>query len=130
MSITACSTGNSVSAQCVSAISARDNYDAEIRRLWAIRSAEISAHNEAIYTKYSECIEAPDTFLRNNLNSAGFEFRTCERYRDFNDITGYDATRGTAATDDNFKKMYMVISNNQSSFTPEEVVEAQLKLRN
>ena len=123
--LTACSNGNALNAQCESAISARDNFSAEVNRLWEIVITESRAFNDSIYSKYSECLEDPDTFIRTNLKPNGFKFASCERWRDFND----SEPRNTDEINDNFIKMYMVVSNNQSCFTPEEVVEAQLKLR-
>ena len=123
--LTACSNGNALNAQCESAISARDNFSAEVNRLWEIVITESRAFNDSIYSKYSECLEDPDTFIRTNLTPNGFKFASCERWRDFND----SEPRNTDEINNNFIKMYMVVSNNQSCFTPEEVVEAQLKLR-
>lgn len=123
--LTACSNGNALNAQCESAISARDNFSAEVNRLWEIVITESRAFNDSIYSKYSECLEDPDTFIRTNLKPNGFKFASCERWRDFND----SEPRNTDEINNNFIKMYMVVSNNQSCFTPEEVVEAQLKLR-
>ena len=123
--LTACSNGNTVNAQCQSAVAARDNFYIEVNRLWEIELTETRAFNEPIYSKYSECLEDPDTFIRTNLTPNGFKFASCERWRDFND----SEPRNTDEINNNFIKMYMVVSNNQSCFTPEEVVEAQLKLR-
>ena len=123
--LTACSNGNALNAQCESAISARDNFSAEVNRLWEIEIAETRAFNEPIYSKYSECLEDPDTFIRTNLTPNGFKFASCEKWKDFND----SEPRNTDEINENFIKMYMVVSNNQSCFTPEEVVEAQLKLK-
>ena len=123
--LNACSNGNALNAQCESAISARDNFSAEVNRLWEIVITESRAFNDSIYSKYSECLEDPDTFIRTNLTPNGFKFASCERWRDFND----SEPRNTDEINNNFVKMYMVVSNNQSCFTPEEVVEAQLKLR-
>jgi hypothetical protein len=123
--LTACSNGNSLSAQCESAISARDNFSAEVSRLWEIQNSETRAFNEPIYAKYSECLEDPDTFIRTNLTPNGFKFASCERWKNFNDRE----PRTTNEIYDNLTKMYMIISNNQSCFTPEEVVEAQLQLK-
>ena len=125
VTLTACSNGSALNAQCESAISARDNFSAEVNRLWEIVIVETRAFNEPIYSKYSECLEDPDTFIRTNLTPNGFKFASCERWRDFND----SEPRNTDEINNNFIKMYMVVSNNQSCFTPEEVVEAQLKLR-
>jgi hypothetical protein len=122
--LTACSNGNALNAQCESAISARDNFSAEVNRLWEIEIAETRAFNEPIYSKYSECLEDPDTFIRTNT-PLGFKFASCERWRDYYD----HEPRNTDEINNNFIKMYMVVSNNQSCFTPEEVVEAQLKLK-
>jgi len=122
--LTACSDGNSLSAQCESATSARDNFYAEVNRLWEIEIAETRAFNEPIYSKYSECLVDPDTFIRTNLTPNGFKFASCERWRDFNDRE----PRNTDEINNNFVKMYLVVTNNQACFTPEEVVEAQLAL--
>lgn len=123
--LTACSNGNGRNAQCDSAISARDNFFAEVNRLWEIEITKTRAFNEPIYSKYSECLEDPDTFIGTNLTPNGFKFASCERWREFNSRE----PRNTDEINNNFIKMYMVVSNNQSCFTPEEVVEAQLKLR-
>ena len=125
VTLTACSNGNALNAQCESAISARDNFYSEVNRLWEIEITETRTFNERIYSKYSECLEDPDTFIRTNLKPNGFKFASCERWRDFND----SEPRNTDEINNNFIKMYMVVSNNQSCFTPEEVVEAQFKLR-
>ena len=125
VTLTACSNGKALNAQCESAISARDNFSAEVNRLWEIEITETRTFNEPIYSKYSECLEDPDTFIRTNLTPNGFKFASCERWRDFNSRE----PRNTDEINNNFIKMYMVVSNNQSCFTPEEVVEAQLKLR-
>ena len=125
VTLTACSNGSALNAQCESAISARDNFSAEVNRLWEIVITETRAFNEPIYSKYSECLEDPDTFIRTNLTPNGFKFASCERWRDFNSRE----PRNTDEINNNFIKMYMVVSNNQSCFTPEEVAEAQLKLR-
>lgn len=125
VTLTACSNGNALNAQCESAISARDNFSAEVNRLWEIVVTESRAFNEPIYSKYSDCLEDPDTFIRTNLTPNGFKFASCERWRDFND----SEPRNTDEINNSFIKMYMVVSNNQSCFTPEEVVEAQLKLK-
>ena len=125
VTLTACSNGSALNAQCESAISARDNFSAEVNRLWEIVITETRAFNEPIYSKYSECLEDPDTFIGTNLTPNGFKFASCERWRDFNSRE----PRNTDEINNNFIKMYMVVSNNQSCFTPEEVVEAQLKLR-
>jgi len=125
VTLTACSNENALNAQCESAISARDNFFSEVNRLWDIEIKETRAFNEPIYSKYSACLEDPDTFIRTNLTPNGFKFASCERWRDFNSRE----PRNTDEINNNFIKMYMVVSNNQSCFTPEEVVEAQLKLR-
>ena len=123
--LTACSNGNTVNAQCQSAVAARDNFSIEVNRLWEIELTETRAFNEPIYSKYSECLEDSDKFIRTNLTPNRFKFASCERWRDFNSRE----PRNTDEINNNFIKMYMVVSNNQSCFTPEEVVEAQLKLR-
>jgi len=124
--LTGCSNGNSLNAQCASAISARDNFSAEVSRQWEIEKSETRDFNEPIYAKYSECLEDADTFLATNLTPNGLlQYESCERWKSSND----HEPRATDEIYDNLTKMYMIVSNNQSCFTPEEVVEAQLQLK-
>ena len=122
--LTGCSSGNQLNALCDPAVLATENFSAEIERLWIIRSSEIDDDDAKLNEELKECFANPKEFLRNNETSWGYQSPSCDEYASFNKVPRIS----TSEMDSNFKKMYMVIVNNQACFSPEDVVEAQLKL--
>lgn len=124
--VTSCANGNNLSAKCDPAVSARDNFSAEVNALWAIRSAEIDATDKVLDKEYQDCLSAPQKFLRIHKNYFGVKYLKCEEYVSDNKVPRV----GTIEMTHIATKMYMVVTNNPECFKPEEVVEAQIQLGN
>jgi hypothetical protein len=124
--VTACS-GTGLSAQCEAANDTFISYQSEVDTLWEVAQSQAKQKEIEANSEYQRCLEDPQKFEK--ISGPGKKFSwysTCDEWR--GDALGRAAFIDRTETNLAYRKMQLVVENNQSCFTPAQVVEAQIYL--
>ena len=126
LTVTACS-GTGLSAQCEAANDTFISYQSEVDTLWEVAKSQVKQKEIEANIEYQRCLEDPEQFEK--ISGPGKKFSwysTCDEWRA--DALGRASYIDRTETNLAYRKMQLVVENNQSCFTPAQVVEAQIYL--